>query len=287
MIALALAGILAAATLHAEEEFGYYVLLSWVGDADMDLILRHPDEADSQNDTAPRDCYYGQENPDWGVPNFSGDNPRWLASKDGETNIEAIVSVDLFDVGTYVVIARAFSGAADCRIEVSRWRGETSGSVHEKHLTTDTLAGSREARWQYESLYVNMGTRVIKFKQHKKGKEEGKFVLKMDFATLGEEITTNEDTRVYLNDENVYNKAGDLWRSNDKKTKFRIDKPWTCRVIYKGKNRIYLKGRATQIFKSMNVLCNYLIGEYLGTNSFRTTKKCVYKYKEKQELGLK
>jgi hypothetical protein len=66
-----------------------------------------------------------------------------------------------------------------------------------------------------------------------------------------------------------------------------MDKPWTCKILYKGKNRIYLKGRAQQIFKSMNVLCNYLIGDYLGTNSFRTDKKCRYKYKEKLELGLK
>jgi hypothetical protein len=287
MVWMIAAVALCGASVRAEEDFGYYVLLYWVGDADMDLILRHPDEATAQIDYAEKDCFYGQPNPDWGVPDFDGDNPHWLEWREGETNIEAIVSVDLFDVGTYVVIARAFSGAADCRIEVSRWRGETAGTTHEKFLTTDTLVGSREARWQYNSLYSSMGTRVIKFKQHKTGKDEGKFVLKLDFSNLGEEITTNDNTRVYLNNENVYNKPGNLWRANKKKTKFRMDKPWTCKVLYKGENRIYLKGRAQQTFKSMNVLCNYLIGDYLGTNSFRTDKKCRYKYKEKLELGLK
>jgi len=110
-----------------ENNYGYIIRLSWIGDPianDMDLILRNPTDATSQNDYAPRDCYYGQQNPDWGIPDYELDDPIWASISYGETNVEQIIARELLDIGTFTIIARAHSGSATCWLEIERWQFE-------------------------------------------------------------------------------------------------------------------------------------------------------------------
>ena len=259
-------------------QYGYHVRLGWVGTSDMILIMRHPLESAMDVDFAPRDCYEGQPNPDWGIQDQSFDDPTWIYTQDGITNYEHIVSEDLFDVGTYMIIARAFSGGATCTLDIVRWNSENENSRVVKYLTTDP-SGTREWRSQRASIYYNMFSRVIKFKQQKSGRNAGKFLIQCNYTQMSDELNTNDYMRVYLNEEQVYSDDGQ-WQWNKKKTKYWIDKPWSVKLFMKNKNEFYIRGIAQSLYKSAQVDCNIVIGEYLGTNSFLTNKSCKYKYKE-------
>jgi hypothetical protein len=266
-----------------DTEFGYHVRLGWTGSSDMILIMRHPEDASKDVDFAPRDCYEGQPNPDWGILDQSIDDPTWVSTKAGETNYEHIISTDLFDIGTYVIIARAFSGGATCTLDIVRWQNEDDNTRTIKYLTTDPY-GTREWRSNRASRYYNMFSRVLKFKQKKGGQSAGKFLIKCNYTQMSEDLTTNEYMRVYLNQDRVFTDNGN-WQHNKKKTKFWIDKPWSVKLFMKNKNEVYIRGIASSLYKSANVNCNIVIGEYLGTNTFVTNKQCKYKYKEAQVLN--
>ncbi len=275
----------ASSVVAIEEVFGYYIRLSWIGDPvtnDMDLILRNPKDEGTANDYAALDCYYGQPNPDWGIQDYDYDNPQWHASTSGETNMESIVAYHLFDIGTFTIIARAHTGTANCWIEIIRWRYEDRDYIDQKELIADTA--SREVRYMEPSKYYDMNTRVIRFNENKKS---GKFTLKLIFSNLPTDLPTNEPVRVYLNEEPVYVDDGTHWYRNKSGKKYRIDKPWTMKVLLNEKRAIHVRGFAENIYKSISVNCNVLIGDYLGTNIFRTNKKCKYKYKERKELKNK
>ena len=104
---------------------------------------------------------------------------------------------------------------------------------------------------------------------------------------LPAELPTNELVRVYLNEEAVFADNGTHWIQSASGKKYTIGKPWTMKVLLNSKSSIYVRGFANNIYKSANVTANILIGEYLGTNTFRTNKKCKYKYKEHRELNPK
>lgn len=266
----------------AADEYGYKISLSWLGNAitnDMNLILRKPQDASSDNDYAPGDCYYGQENPDWGIINYDNDNPQWRKLRIGETNIEEIVAYELLDIGTYVVIARAHSGDAVCSIEIERWKYEDVHERDEKWLISNTT--SREARYQRDSSYLDMGTRVLKFKQKKKSK---KFKIKLDFTDLMDEMPTNERVRVYLDSELVLQDDGTSWQDKKKKKKWKLGNPWEMKVMQESNYRIYIRGIADGDYRSKTVQCNVMIGDYLGTNAFYVDKHASYKFKEKKEI---
>jgi hypothetical protein len=268
-----------------ETDFSYHVRLGWTGPSDMTLILRNPKDAIMDVDFAPLDCYEGQPNPDWGIQDQSIDDPIWAYTKVGETNYEHIISSDLFDIGTYVIIARAFSGAATCTLDIVRWQNKDDNTRTVKYLTTDQN-GTREWRSNRSSKYFNMFSRILKFKQKKGGNTAGKFLIKCNYTQMTEELDTNDAMRVYLNEDRVFTDNGN-WQFNKKKTKYWIDNPWSVKVFQKNKNEIYIRGIASSLYKSANVNCNIVIGEYLGTNSFITDRKCLYKYKERYELNPK
>jgi len=268
-----------------ENNFGYIIKLTWIGDPianDMDLILRNPQDVESQNDYAPHDCYYGQPNPDWGIPDYELDDPIWASFSYGETNVEQIVARELLDIGTFTIITRAHTGSATCWIEIQKWQFKDLEYLDEKLLIADT--SSYEARYQQDSNYKDMNIRVLKFKQNK---NTGKYLLKVTQNNLPSELPTNELVRVYLNDEAVFNDDGSHWIQSASGKKYIINKPWTMKVLLNSKSAIYVRGFANNIYKSASVNCNILIGDYLGTNYFRTNKKCKYKYKEKKELNPK
>jgi len=273
-------------TVAAEDDnFGYILRLYWVGDPianDMDLILRNPKDANSANDYAPLDCYYGQPNPDWGIPDYELDNPIWASLSYGPTNVEQIISRELLDIGTFTIIARAHTGSANCWLEIERWQFEDIEYIDEKLLTADTT--SFEARYLQASNYKDMNIRVLKFKQNKRS---GKYTLKMTQNNLPSELPTNELVRVYLNEEAVFTDDGSHWVQSASGKKYTINKPWSVKVLLNAKSAIYVRGFAANIYKSANVNCNILIGTYLGTNTFVTNKKCKYKYKEHKALNPK
>jgi len=273
-------------TVAAEDDnFGYILRLYWVGDPianDMDLILRNPKDANSANDYAPLDCYYGQPNPDWGIPDYELDNPIWASLSYGPTNVEQIISRELLDIGTFTIIARAHTGSANCWLEIERWQFDDIEYIDEKLLTADTT--SFEARYLQASNYKDMNIRVLKFKQNKRS---GKYTLKMTQNNLPSELPTNELVRVYLNEEAVFTDDGSHWVQSASGKKYTINKPWSVKVLLNAKSAIYVRGFAANIYKSANVNCNILIGTYLGTNTFVTNKKCKYKYKEHKALNPK
>jgi len=273
-------------TVAAEDDnFGYILRLYWVGDPianDMDLILRNPKDANSANDYAPLDCYYGQPNPDWGIPDYELDNPIWASLSYGPTNVEQIISRELLDIGTFTIIARAHTGSANCWLEIERWQFDDIEYIDEKLLTADTT--SFEARYLQASNYKDMNIRVLKFKQNKRS---GKYTLKMTQNNLPSELPTNELVRVYLNEEAVFTDDGSHWVQSASGKKYTINKPWSMKVLLNSKSAIYVRGFAANIYKSANVNCNILIGTYLGTNTFITNKKCKYKYKEHKALNPK
>ena len=276
---------IAGSTAAEELEFGYHVRLGWTGDSDMILIMRHPLNASMDVDFAPRDCYEGQPNPDWGILDQPIDDPTWVSTSVGETNYEHILSTDLFDIGTYVIIARAFTGGANCTLDIVRWQNRDDNTRTIKFLTTDPN-GTREWRSNRASKYFNMFSRVLKFKQKKSGNSAGKFLLKCNYTQMADELDTNDFMRVYLNEDRVFTDNGN-WQFNTKKTKYWIDKPWSVKLFMKNKNEIYVRGIASSLYKSANVDCNIVVGEYLGTNKFVTNKQCTYKYKERYELNPK
>ncbi|MCK5852771.1 hypothetical protein KAH27_07055 [bacterium] len=268
-----------------EDNFGYVMRLYWLGDSienDMDLILRNPKNTESPNTFAPLDCYYGQPNPDWGIPKYDLDDPIWSSVSFGVTNIEQIFARELLDIGVFTIIIRAHTGSARCWLEIAKWRFEDIEYVDEKLLTADT--SSFEARYQQQSNYEDMNTRALKFKQNKR---TGKYLFKMTQNNLPSELPTNELVRVYLNEEPVYTDNGSHWIQSGNGKKYTIGKPWTMKVLLNSKSSIYVRGFANNIYKSANVNANVLIGEYLGTNAFRTNKKCKYRYKEHKELNPK
>jgi len=268
-----------------EDNFGYVVRLYWLGDSvanDMDLILRNPKNANSVIDYAPLDCFYGQQNPDWGITGYELDDPIWSSVSYGKTNVEQIISRELLDIGTFTIIARAHTGSATCWVEIAKWRFADIEYIDEKLLTADT--GSFEARYLQQSTYSDMNTRVIKFKQNK---SNGKYLLKMTQNNLPSELPTNELVRVYLNEEAVFTDDGSHWIQSASGKKYTINKPWSMKVLLNSKSAIYVRDFANNIYKSASVNCNVLIGSYLGTNSFVTNKKCKYKYKEHKALNPK
>ena len=271
-------------TVSADEQdsFGYIVKLYWLGNPvenDMDLILRNPKDAKSANTYAPLDCYYGQQNPDWGIPNYELDNPMWATFTFGETNVEQVIARELLDIGTFSIIARAHTGSAKCWLEIYRWKFNNIEYIDEKLLTADT--SSFEARYLQQSTYSDMNIRPLKFKQNK---SSGKYLLRVTQNNLPSELPTNELVRVYLNEEAVFTDDGTHWKQSANGKKYTINKPWSMKVYLNSRSEIYVRSFANNIYKSAQVNCNILIGEYLGTNSFRTNKRCKYKYKEHKEL---
>jgi len=271
-------------TVSADEQdsFGYIVKLYWLGNPvenDMDLILRNPKDAESANTYAPLDCYYGQQNPDWGIPNYELDNPMWATFTFGETNVEQVIARELLDIGTFSIIARAHTGSAKCWLEIYRWKFNDIEYIDEKLLTADT--SSFEARYLQQSTYSDMNIRPLKFKQNK---SSGKYLLRVTQNNLPSELPTNELVRVYLNEEAVFTDDGTHWKQSANGKKYTINKPWSMKVYLNSRSEIYVRSFANNIYKSAQVNCNILIGEYLGTNSFRTNKRCKYKYKEHKEL---
>ena len=265
-----------------DSNFGYVIRLYWLGDPvenDMDLILRNPKDAESANTYAPLDCFYGQQNPDWGIPKYDLDDPIWSSVSYGETNVEQIFSRELLDIGTFTIISRAHTGSARCWIEIEKWKFESIEYIDEKLLTADTT--SDEARYLQQSTYRDMNIRPLKFKQNK---NTGKYLLRVTQNNLPSELPTNELVRVYLNEEAVFTDDGSHWKQSASGKKYTINKPWSMKVLLNSKSEIYVRSFAENIYKSAQVNCNIFIGEYLGTNSFRTNKKCKYKYKEHKEL---
>lgn len=271
-----------AATVFATEEYGYHIRLSWVGDPltnDMNLIFRRPEDAMSQNEFAPGDCYYGQPNPDWGIIKYHNDDPRWIRRRVGITNIQDIVAHELFDIGTYIIIARAHSGEAIVTVEVLRWQYEDIGYRDQKWLIANTT--SREARYQIDSSYMTMGTRVLNFRQRRLNK---RFNMRLNYTDLMDEITTNHRVRVYLDNELVINDDGSSWTRLGR-NRWRLGRPWIMRVIRRRNYRMRIRGISEGDYRSAHVQCNVIIGDYLGTNSFYVNRRGRYRFKEGEYLS--
>ncbi len=260
------------------DNFGYVIRLYWVGDPvvnDMDLILRNPKDANSVYDYAPLDCYYGRPNPDWGITGYELDDPIWYSVSYGATNIEQIFAHELLDIGTFTIIARAHTGSAKCWIEIETWNFENIGYFDEKLLTANN--SYFETRYLQQGKYQDMNIRALKFKQNKR---TGKYIFKITQNNLPSELPINEFVRIYLNNDGVFADNGTHWIQSASGKKYTIGKPWSMKVLLNSKNAIYVRGYANTIYKSANVDCNVFIGEYLGTNAFRTDEKCKYKYKK-------
>ena len=80
---------------NAEDKVGYHIRVTWVGDAEINLIWRNPKNPDMNTLIEPLDCYDGQKEPDWGIIGQEFDNPKWTSSTIGLTNIQEVKSETL------------------------------------------------------------------------------------------------------------------------------------------------------------------------------------------------
>lgn len=275
--------------------YNYRISMEWVGDAEMQLIMRHPDNIkESETAIASRDCYSGNKNPDWGVKDITSDNPRWASRKEGITNIQEIVAEDLFDVGNYKIIARCLNNADPSNpyqgttvfINTDLWKGIP---CDRETVTLNAVYGTQTWPIIKESDYKNLYTRILKFKYIKKGLGKGKYSIHANYATNldRDDITTNTYFKVYLNDEQVYRDTGN-WEWNKKQTVFHVHKPWTVKVWRNdSKREIKVRGVADGAYHSVDVYCNMVLGRYIGTNSFYVPKSGKYVFKEHDYLHPK
>ena len=260
----------------AEEKPGYHIRLSWIGDAEVDLIWRNPKNPDMNSPVQPLDCYDGQSEPDWGIIGQDFDNPKWTETKIGITNIQEVKAKTLMDVGAYAAIARIIDGEAVCHIDTLRANDK---EVNER--ITQTL-NAEDCNLNDDEKIVILNTRnellysrVLKFKQNK---TKNKFLIKLNYTAIPDDLTTNEIARLFLNSEEAYSENN--WESNKKQTKFFIDNPWTMKVIKRsGKQLIFIRGVLDNYYGDATIESTLLIGNYVGTNKFVTTKKAQYKYK--------
>ncbi len=265
---------------NAEDKIGFHYRLTWVGDADVELIWRNPQNPDLNSIYEPLDCYYGQKNPDWGVIGQEFDNPSWSEIKAGDTNIQEVISEALLDVGSYGIIARIINGEAECHLDRIR---EEDKDINERQTMTlnadDFNTANDYMILTYDTQKELLYSKVLKFKQKK---ANNKYLFKINYTAIPDELTTNDIARLFLNSELAY--SDNNWESNKKQTKFYIDKPWTIKIIKKtGKQFIYVRGIAENFYKDANVESSLLIGNYIGTNSFLTDKHAKYKYKQPKD----
>jgi hypothetical protein len=275
--------------------YNYAVRMMWVGDAEMQLIMRHPENvSEPETAIAAKDCYSGNKSPDWGVQDITSDNPYWASYRDGVTNVQEIVAEDLFDVGNYKIIARCLSNADPEKpyegtkvfIDTLLWKGVPGDR---ETVTLNAVYGTQTWPIVKESDYKNLKTRILKFKYVKKGRGKGKYSIHANYGTAidRDDITTNTYFKVYLNDEQVYRDSGN-WEWNKKQTVFHIHKPWTVKVWRNDKKReIKIRGVAEGAYHSVDVASKIVLGRYLGTNTFFVKKSGKYKFKEKDYLNPK
>lgn len=272
--------------------YSYAVRMMWVGDAEMELIMRHPENIkESETTIAARDCYSGNKSPDWGVKDITSDNPRWTSYRDGVTNIQEIVAEDLFDVGNYKIIARCLNNAdptnpylgTEVFIDTLMWKGVPGDR---ETITLNAVYGTQTWPIIKESDYKDLHTRILKFKYVKKGLKKGKYTIHANYATNldRDDITTNTYFKVYLNNEQVYRDTGN-WEWNKKQTKFHVHKPWTVKIWRSdSKRQIKVRGVADGAYYSVDLNCNIVLGRFIGTNSFFVKKSGKYNFKEKDYL---
>jgi hypothetical protein len=269
--------VVATLNSNADVKDAYHIRLTWVGNASVELILRNPKGSPiSGLPYEDLDCYGGQPSPDWGVKDQDFDNPKWTETKIGDTNIQEIIAETLMDVGSYPIIARIINGEAECQIDKIRINNEDDDGTETETLNATDCNENNDVmvliiNTQKELLH----SKVLKFKQNK---QNNKFLIKLNYTSLPDEITTNDIARLYLNSEDAYSENN--WESNKKKTKYFIDKPWTMKIIDKsGSQYIYIRGLAENYYKDTKVEATLFIGDFVGTNSFLTNKKAKYKYK--------
>ena len=261
----------------AVDKPGYHIRLSWVGDAEVSLIWRNPKNPDMNSSVESLDCYDGQTSPDWGIVDQDFDDPNWTSSTMGLTNIQEVKSETLMDVGAYAIIARIINGEAECHIDKIRINDKDVNERITQTLNADDCNFNNDEKiviinTQRELLY----TRVLKFKQNK---GNNKFLIKFNYTSIPDDLDTNIIARLFLNSEQVY--SDNNWESNNKQTKYFIDKPWTMKIIKKnGNHTIFIRGYPENFYSDSSVESTLLIGNYIGTNSFVTDKNAKYKYKK-------
>jgi len=261
----------------AEIKPGYHIRLTWVGDAEVNLIWRNPKNPNMNSSVESLDCYDGQISPDWGIIGQDFDNPKWTATKIGITNIQEVKAEALMDVGAYAIIARIINGEAECHIDTIRVNDEES----EERITQTLNAEDCNLNNDEKIVIINtkkelLYTRVLKFKQNK---GNNKFLIKFNYTSIPDDLTTDVIARLFLNSEEAY--SDNNWESNNKQTKYFIDNPWTMKIIKKNGNRtIFVRGLLENFYSDASIESTLLIGNYIGTNSFLTDKKAKYKYKK-------
>lgn len=276
--------------LAGADSYSYAVRMMWVGDAEMQLVMRHPENvSDPEDAVSARDCYSGNRSPDWGVQDITSDNPEWASYKDGGTNVQEIVAQDLFDVGNYKIIARCISNADPEKpaqgtkvfIDTLMWK-DLPGDRESVTLNASTFYGTKTWAIIKESDYKNLFTRILKFRYVKSGLGKGKYSIYANYATNldRDDITTNTYFKVYLNNEQVYRDTGN-WEWNKKQTVFHVHKPWTVKVWRNdNKREIKVRGVAEGAYHSVDVNSKIVLGRYIGTNDFFVRKNGKYVFKE-------
>jgi len=268
--------VVVAFSSNAEDKLGYHIRVTWVGDAEVNLIWRNPKNPDMNSVIEPLDCYDGQKEPDWGIIGQEFDNPKWTSATIGLTNIQEVKSETLMDVGAYAIIARIINGEAVCHIDKIRINNKDVNERITQTLNADDCNLNNDQKviiinTQNELLY----SRVLKFSQRA---SDNKFLIKLNYTAIPDDLTTNDIARLFLNSELAY--SDNNWESNNKQTKYFIDSPWTMKIIKKtGKQYIYVRGYSENYYEDATVESTLLIGNYIGTNSFVTNKRAKYKYK--------
>jgi hypothetical protein len=127
-----------ALTIDLQPPPGLYLELRWAPEADLDLVLTHPEGPCPASDTEPRPAGVGADAPDWRPPGPEN-NPQLLRTDDRGPGPELLHLSTAGVAGDYQVIVRGFSLSAPTALTISAW---IDGAHHSTRTATLTETGS-------------------------------------------------------------------------------------------------------------------------------------------------
>lgn len=118
-------------TVHLEPGPGLYLSLRWAPEADLDLVLTHPDGPCPASDTEPRPAGVGVGDPLWGDPDDVDDDPQRDAVGPARGRGPETIRLRRPELGTYRVYVRGFLVDTPVTAAVGLWWNGAQLQMHE------------------------------------------------------------------------------------------------------------------------------------------------------------
>ena len=241
------------------------------------LVLRHPlDASDTTNRVRLRDCSIFTPGPDWGVAEATSDDPRLINNpREGGRLIRADYLQDPGDCGLMVYVG---AGVATCTLHIVAWPGVPTQSF-------TRVLSAEEGLWCVTNLPCaqDIGLRVLKAKQVRKGDKWGWFKIKATFDNMSLMNESNTFFVSSVKDERwaYYYERYEV-RVNKKGTIGNFGNPKRARVLIKKTNKIIVKGPLRNIIQNQDVAVFVGLNGWSGYEVIPLDEKG--KYKASKEL---